>query len=105
MSIDRPTLSPPAAPRLQTEARASDPARVEALRALSVEFESVFLAQMLKQTGLGEATPGFDGGAGEDAFSGMLVEQQAKGMAARGGLGLAEHIFASLLRREGLSDE
>lgn len=95
-----------APPPLQDRSRAAGAAdRVESLRALSVEFEAVFLAQMLEHAGLGRSTPGFDGGPGEAAFASLMVEQQAQAMAERGGLGLAEHVFAALMRREGLSDE
>ena len=42
----------------------------------------------------------FGGGAGEAAFRPMLVQEMAKGMAQRGGLGLANSIFTQLLRTQ-----
>ena len=42
----------------------------------------------------------FGGGGGEAAFRPMLVQEMAKGMAQRGGIGLANSIFAQLLRTQ-----
>ncbi len=76
--------------------------RREAMREVAVELEASFLAEMLKFGGLGNSRDSFGGGAGEDAFSSLLVQEQAKLMAQSGGIGLAESIITSLLRREGL---
>lgn len=66
------------------------------LRELAVEFEAVFLAQMLKSAGLGETTSAFSGGAGEAQFASFLRDAQAREMARAGGLGLSEQIFQLL---------
>ncbi len=76
------------------------PARAEELRAVARAFEASFLAEMLKAGGLGESRGTFGGGAGEAAFSSMMVDEQAKLMVARGGIGLSESIFESLWARE-----
>ena len=68
------------------------------------EFEAIFLGLMLQQAGLGQARETYGGGAGEDAFSSMLADQQARALAAQGGLGLAEPIYQALLRAEGSHD-
>ena len=73
----------------------------DALRAAARDFEAAFLAEMLTHAGLGRTPEAFGGGAGEDAFAGMLVRERAEALAARGGIGLAEAIFAALARREG----
>lgn len=78
----------------QTEARES------AMHKVAVELEASFLAEMLKFGGLGESRDSFNGGAGEEAFSSMLVREQAKLMAENGGIGLAEQIVKSLIQRE-----
>nr|WP_256365451.1 rod-binding protein [Jannaschia sp. CCS1] len=56
---------------------------------------------MLKHAGFGEPRDddSFGGGIGEEQFSSMLRDQHASAISERGGLGLAESIFQSLLRR------
>lgn len=67
-----------------------------ALRAVAVELEATFLAEMLKASGLGKARNAFGGGAGEEQFSSFLVRQQADQLAKSGGIGLAESLFNAL---------
>jgi flagellar protein FlgJ len=64
------------------------------------ELETRFLSEMLAHTGLDAQTGGFNGGIGEDQFASFLRESQAKAMVDRGGLGLAQSIFQSLVRRD-----
>lgn len=71
------------------------------MREVAKEFEAVFLAEMLKHAGLSESRESFGGGAGEAAFNTMLADEQARHMVDAGGIGLAAHIFESLLAREG----
>ncbi len=70
-----------------------------ALRQAAEELEATFLAEMLKTAGLGEARGPFGGGAGEEQFSSMLVDEQARAMVRAGGIGLSEMIFESLKER------
>lgn len=70
------------------------------MREVAKEFEAVFLAEMLKHAGLGEGRESFGGGAGEAAFHTMLADEQARHMVDAGGIGLADHIFESLMARE-----
>lgn len=110
----RPAPLPPSYPAAspqQQSGRAHDAAkpdddarRRETLRGVSTQFEAMFLAEMLKHAGSGQRAEEFDGGAGEAAFGGMLISERAKLMTEAGGVGLAEHIFKALLRREGLDD-
>jgi len=67
----------------------------------AVAFEAVFLAEMLGHAGLGEARGSFGGGAGEDAFSGMLVREYARSIAESGGTGIAEGIERALRSGKG----
>ncbi|WP_092500573.1 rod-binding protein [Meinhardsimonia xiamenensis] len=76
-------------------------ARRERLRALAGEVEAEFLAEMLGAAGLDAALGAFGGGAGEEQFSSFLRREQARLMVKAGGIGLAQQIFESLLRREG----
>jgi len=95
--------APPAA--LPLPARTTEPARGvapdAAARKAAEAFETTFLAEMLKQTGINGAPEGWGGGAGEDAFAGFLTNEYARLLAGRGGIGLAEHIFAAITRTEG----
>lgn len=90
----------PALPAGASTPRAQDTAREAALRQVAIDFEALFLAQMLDHAGLGRAPEAFGGGAGEEAFRGHLVEQQARLMAERGGIGLAEALFRAMVSRE-----
>lgn len=76
--------------------------RTEELKKAAVAFEAMFLAEMLEHGGLGRAPEGFGGGHGEEAFRGELVAQQARLMAERGGIGIADTIFRAMVEREGL---
>ncbi len=67
-----------------------------ALRKAAEELEVSFLTEMLKSAGLGKTRESFGGGAGEDQFSSFLVEEQAKAMVKRGGIGLAESLYQAL---------
>ncbi len=78
----------------------ADPvAEREKFREVAVALEASFLAEMLKYTGLGKSRDSFGGGEGEDAFASLLVREQATLMAEGGGIGLAEQIIDSMMRR------
>lgn len=90
--MEFPTLTPDKHPTPITDRHHNDMERI------AMEFEANFLAEMLKFGGQGDSRQTFGGGAGEDAFSGFLVREQASMMAKGGGIGLAEHIVESLMR-------
>ena len=69
------------------------------LRSLAVQFESAFVAEMLKHSGLGQMPETFNGGAGESRFSGFLIQEYADQISQSGRLGLADQIYKSLLER------
>ncbi len=69
------------------------------LRKTAAAFESAFLAEMLKDAGVGKSPDGFGGGAGEDQFASFLREEQAKAMTARGGIGLSQVIYEAMKER------
>lgn len=84
-----------------TTSRADDGSDTVAhLRTAALAFESMFLAEMLSHAGLGEVSDSFGGGPGEEAFASLLIREQARMMAERGGIGLAEQVFKALLARE-----
>ncbi len=77
------------------------PERQNELREVAEDLEASFLAEMLRHAGAGDARSSFGGGHGEEQFSSFLRNEQASAMAGRGGIGLAEALFESLVRREG----
>ena len=63
------------------------------------EFESVFLAEMLKPMFSPlKPDPLFGGGKGEEVFQGFMIQEYGKMMSDRGGIGLAEHVKAEMIR-------
>ncbi|MCC7320145.1 MAG: rod-binding protein [Rubellimicrobium sp.] len=70
------------------------------LRAAATRLEAAFLAEMLKQAGLGQAPQGFGGGAGEERFASFLIEAQATELATAGGIGLAETLYRAMAEHE-----
>ena len=74
--------------------------RDEKLWAAAQNLETAFLAEMLKTAGLGKPPEGFGGGIGEEQFSSLLADEQARAFAERGGIGLAEQIFNAMKERQ-----
>ncbi len=88
----------------QTPVFSSSPAPLEPharLREVAQELEEAFLSEMLKHAGFDEARESFGGGIGEEQMTSLLRNEHAHALSARGGIGLSEQIFQSLLRREG----
>lgn len=74
------------------------------LRQVAEDLEATFLTEMLKPMGAGVTRETFGGGAGEEQFSSFLLEQEAKAMAHKGGIGLAEAIYRSLVASSGVEN-
>ncbi len=75
--------------------RGVDPAET---RESAVQFEAVFISQMLQHMFAGIKTdPMFGGGQAEDIYRSMLVEQFGMEMARSGGIGLADSVSRELL--------
>ncbi|WP_349038934.1 rod-binding protein [Pseudotabrizicola sp. 4114] len=64
------------------------------------ELEVAFLTEMLAHAGLGESSDAFGGGIGEEQFASFLRTEQARGIVEKGGLGLAQSIFESLVKAQ-----
>ncbi len=63
------------------------------------DFEAVFISEMMKPIfETVEIDSNFGGGKGEEIFKGMMVQEYGKIMAEKGGLGIAEHVKAELIR-------
>lgn len=68
-------------------------------RQAAQKLEATFLAEMLKAVGFGMQTNSFSGGVGEDQFVSFHRQAIADQIAKSGGLGLAEHIFESIVEK------
>jgi Rod binding protein len=65
------------------------------------DFEGMFLSQMLGQMFEAIPTDGpFGGGQGEAMFRSLLVDEYGKKMAAQGGIGIAAHVTAELIKQQ-----
>jgi len=75
-------------------AKAAELARI---REAANEFEAVFLQQMLSamREGVSEDSPL---GGPDSAFGSLLLSEQAKLISRAGGIGVADHILAELLK-------
>jgi Rod binding domain-containing protein len=71
------------------------------MRRAAEALETSFLSEMLKSARLYEPSESMDGGAGEEQFTSFLADAHARAMVARGGLGLADAIEQTLIRRQG----
>ncbi|MHA1158704.1 MAG: rod-binding protein [Alphaproteobacteria bacterium] len=78
----------------------------EAVRRAAEEFEAVFIAQMLAPMFEGlETDELFGGGAGEDVYRSILVEEYGKSIARAGGIGLSDVIQREILRLQEIADQ
>jgi Rod binding domain-containing protein len=65
------------------------------------EFEGIFIAQMLETAWSTVPTDGMtDGGMGESIFRSLMIQDIGQQMARQGGIGLAPHIHAELLKMQ-----
>lgn len=93
-----PVMPSPAASVRQPSATASTAQLTKAAH----DFEAMAIGQLLEpmfatvDTAHGE----FGGGAGEEAWQPMLVQEIAKQIEAHGGLGLAQPVYEQMLRTQ-----
>jgi Rod binding domain-containing protein len=66
------------------------------LRAAAVEFEAVYLAQMLTSMGVAREPETFGGGFGAEAFATFLTEAYAESFVHSRGTGIAEMVYRQL---------
>jgi Rod binding domain-containing protein len=94
--MSRVTLPPLPTPAQATprEARAAKVAR---------DFEGQFLKSMLEQAFAGLSGEGPLGGAGHgmEAWRSMLIDEHARGMSARGGIGIAAGVYRQIMTMTG----
>ncbi|MFA7430214.1 MAG: rod-binding protein [Rhodospirillaceae bacterium] len=71
------------------------------VREAAQDFESFFLSQMFNHMFSSVKTDAlFGGGAGEDAWKSMLVDEYAKATAAKGGIGIAANVMQAMLQAQ-----
>jgi peptidoglycan hydrolase FlgJ len=70
-------------------------------RGAAQKFEAVFLSSMFQHmfTGIDGEGP-FGGGVGVDIWRSFLTEEYSKSFAKAGGLGLADHVYRSLIAHQ-----
>lgn len=68
-------------------------------RQAAEKLEATFLAEMLKSAGFGEQDNTFSGSAGEDQFASFQRTAMAEQMVKRGGIGLAEAFYKSMMEK------
>jgi flagellar protein FlgJ len=87
------------------------PAALSSVRAtpqietVAKEFEAAILSELLKAAGAGQGRTEFGGGVGEDNFASLLLDAQARHIAASGGLGFAEMALRGLMAQRGPEQE
>lgn len=94
--VMNPASAAPPAP-LQTSPVPLTRTSTAAARQVAQDLEAAFLAVMLKPMGAAATPDSFGGGMGEEQFSSFMVDEQARLLATRGGLGLSETIFRSII--------
>jgi flagellar protein FlgJ len=82
-------------------AQSGKAAKQDKARAAAEDFEAVFLNSMFSQmfTDIDGEGP-FGGGAGAGVWRSFLTEEYAKSFAKAGGIGLADHVYRTLLAQQ-----
>lgn len=67
----------------------------------AVEFEAVFLSQMLEQMFTGtEVEEPFGGGSAEQTWKSLMNQEYGRAVARSGGVGIADHVYREMLRMQ-----
>ena len=70
-------------------------------RQAALEFEAVFLAQMMGPMFQGLSTQGpFGGGHAEEVYRSLLIDEYGKLIAKTGGVGIADQVMAEILKTQ-----
>lgn len=91
----------PNAPAKRPEGSLLSAKELTAIDKQAVDFESMFMAQMLQfmWTGI-ETDETFGGGHGEDQWRGMMIEEYGKVSAKAGNLGIADAVKSEMIRAQ-----
>ncbi len=82
-------------PQNVSKAQSEDALRDAELRQSAEDFEAVFIAQMLKFSGLAEALTS-SGGEDVAAFADIYIDKFAEDIVENGGFGLADNFYKKL---------
>jgi peptidoglycan hydrolase FlgJ len=75
--------------------------KLDQINEKAIEFEAMFIAEMMKPMFEGISTEApFGGGKGEEIFRGMLMQEYGKSLAETGGIGIARSVKAELIRAQ-----
>jgi Rod binding domain-containing protein len=90
---------PPATAPVVRPTQSADPAKVAKS---AHDFEAMAIGQLLQPMfdTVDTAHDKFGGGAGEEAWKPMMVQEFAKQIANRGGLGLARPVYQAMMRMQ-----
>lgn len=83
--------------------RSAAPPRVlpDRMRDTAQAFEASFVAQMLRPMFEGVSTEApFGGGEAEATWRGFLIDEMGKQVARAGGIGVADHVMAQMIRMQ-----
>jgi Rod binding domain-containing protein len=93
------TLAPGLTPSLPGFAPKTASA-AEKARSTSQDFEAVFINSMLQQMFAGVGEGPFGGGHAANVWRSFLTDEYAKSFAKNGGIGIADHVYRSLLAQQ-----
>ena len=80
---------------------AKDNLRMGRIKEAAVEFEAMFISEMLKPMFEGIKTDGmFGGGKGEEVFRGFLLQEYGKSFAQNNSFGIADHVKAAMIEMQ-----
>lgn len=85
--------------KLGAKADAKLPANIEKIREAAIEFEAMYMSEMMNHMFAGvDVDPMFGGGSGEQMFRSMMVQEYGKIMArSHNGIGLSDHIQKAMI--------
>jgi peptidoglycan hydrolase FlgJ len=94
-----PPAALPPAPPIARPMQSADPAKVAKS---AHDFEAMAIGQLLQPmfNTVDTSHGTFGGGAGEEAWKPMLVQEFAKQIANHGGLGLAKPVYDAMMRMQ-----
>lgn len=76
--------------------------KLKEAKAAAVEFEGVFIGEMMKI--MLETVPEdsrFGGGNAERIYKGLMAGEMGSAISAKGGVGLAPHVLQAIIERQG----
>ena len=99
MAAFTPALAPPGLVQPPPQASAAELAKRTQIKDAARQFETQFLSQMLQHMFAGVSTDGpFGGGFGEEMFRSLQVDEYARSLTQRGGVGIAASVTRELIR-------